>query len=350
MVIPVSKLIPLLTFLCGVVLLVPLSRAQDRSVEEYKGLSKIKFLNYEDCIEIQNDSTRIVLGHHIGGRILSYEVDDKNVLYLSPQESEWDPNNRGDKPPTSAGRFDLGPEYIQARGQQIWSGPWTASVIGDRKARMTSEKDPKSGLIVHRDFALHPDSSRLTIKQTVENHSDGIVRQGYWSRTFAKHGGVAIIPCDPLRSRMPNWYCIIQKRFLVDFEPEDPAVRQVGEFVVVDGPTKFPKLGFDAVKGWVAYQTRDNQLFVKRYQVSAIGAYGEATGINLSIYYPNKERLNVCEIEPIGPMEIMEPGDEASFTVDWWLLERKFPESGVVDPEAVAKFVEEHCVMDGGEK
>jgi len=33
----------------------------------------------------------------------------------------------------------------------------------------------------------------------------------------------------------------------------------------------------------------------------------------------------MCELEPIGPQEILKPGGKASFTEDWWVAEQKFP-------------------------
>ncbi|MFT5192625.1 MAG: hypothetical protein ACI9DF_002771 [Verrucomicrobiales bacterium] len=34
----------------------------------------------------------------------------------------------------SAGRFDIGPEYVIKRGAELWSGDGTAEVLGDRRA------------------------------------------------------------------------------------------------------------------------------------------------------------------------------------------------------------------------
>ena len=65
--------------------------------------------------------------------------------------------------------------------------------------------------------------------------------------------------------------------------------------------------------------------------------------MKLSIWYPPRDKLNACEIEPIGPMETLKPGEQASFTVDWWLLENQYPNDGNVDPLPIAKLVEEKC-------
>lgn len=311
----------------------------------YEGVSKVKILNYEDCIQLKNETTRVVLGHHSGGRLLVYENNGKNVLFLDPKESEWDPDDPKKSKQHSAGRFDVGPEYIKPRSDSTWVGMWSAEATGDHQARMTSKLDPKTKIQVTRDFKLAKDSTRLTVTQTVENKSDKPVRQCYWSRTFAIHGGVAVVPCDPSQSVLPNLYYFSQNRYLLNFKPEDPAIRRVKNFIVVDGPAAYSKTGFDAAAGWAAYQTRTNQLFVKRFPTSASSKYGDPGAANFALWYPKKDKLPACEIEPIGPMVTLKPGDRASFSVNWWLLDREFPKSGVVNPDAVAESVKKNCVL-----
>ncbi|HTN03559.1 MAG TPA: hypothetical protein VL132_16835, partial [Planctomycetaceae bacterium] len=47
--------------------------------------------------------------------------------------------------------------------------------------------------------------------------------------------------------------------------------------------------------------------------------------LTLSVWYPAGPRI---ELEPIGPREKLQPGDAASFTEDWWLLDHPFPAAG----------------------
>jgi hypothetical protein len=54
--------------------------------------------------------------------------------------------------------------------------------------------------------------------------------------------------------------------------------------------------------------------------------YGEMASLTLSIWYPAERPM--CELEPIGPREILKPGERASFTEEWFLTPHKFPGSG----------------------
>ncbi len=311
--------------------------------QPYLGVSKVKVFDYEGCIELKNETTRVVLGHHRGGRVLKYELNGRDALYLA-DESGWKAHLAGLKSQLTAGRFDLGPEHLQVRGNTIWQDAWTVAPTGDRQATMTSQVDPASGLQVTRTFRLAGESSRLTVTQTVFNRGKQRVRQCYWSRTFANHGGTAIIPCAPSKTRLPKMYYLAPNLKSINIYPEEEAVRREGDFLIVDRPPSTPKMGFDAVKGWVAYQTRDDLLFVKRFEVSETRNYGEPTGINLSIWYPPKAMIPCCEVEPIGPMQDLAPGEQASYSVDWWLLNSAWPGEGKVDPVEVETMVQKQCL------
>jgi hypothetical protein len=123
--------------------------APSATQQTFAGVSNVKVFDYEGCIELKNETTCVVLGHHQGGRILKYELNGRNALYLA-DESGWSADLLGVKRHLSAGRFDLGPEQLQARGDTLWQGPWTVEATGDRQATMTSLVDPKSGLQVAR--------------------------------------------------------------------------------------------------------------------------------------------------------------------------------------------------------
>ncbi|MDP6584075.1 MAG: hypothetical protein QF535_05420, partial [Anaerolineales bacterium] len=85
---------------------------------------------------------------------------------------------------------------------------------------------------------------------------------------------------------------------------------------------------------WYMYDTtrsptenimKNNLIFVKQYPTYPNRVYNEVAGLTLSIWYYKNEK---CELEPIGPREIITPGRSASFTETWWLLPYPYPEDG----------------------
>lgn len=289
----------------------------------FAGAKIVTFHGYDDCIELSNARTRVVLCPAAGGRVLEYSLDGKNMLYL-PDEGQgyhYDPNSNQRGAAMNAGRFDIGPEKLVNRGRVLWQGRWDGELTGDRKARLTSQYDPQSGVRLVRDFQLDHTSSRLRCTQTIINESKKPVSLCYWSRTFAIGGGVAVVPRSPIR-RFPDGYVLYENGNEITINAEDPAIQVTDDTVVVTRPPRKPKLGFDSHSGWLAYLAPNDHMFVKRFKTYPERAYNEFAGLTISIWYP---KSNMIELEPIGPAENLAPGKQASFGEEWWLVPYEFP-------------------------
>lgn len=288
---------------------------------EMEGAKIVSFYGYDDCIELSNAAVRVVLCPAAGGRVLEYALDGTNILYLPDGNEGWRMTAEDKRGRMDAGRFDIGPEKMVRRGKVLWMGPWKGEVIGDHKARMTSQYDSESGVRLIREFELDKRSSRLRCTQTISNESDRRVDLCHWSRTFAVGGGVAVVPRSP-RGRFPKGVVMYESGVSLTIDPEDPSIQVTDEAVMIPGPPEFPKLGFDSHAGWLAYLAPTDQLFVKRFRTYPNRAYNEFAGLTISVWYPEGEMV---ELEPIGPAEDLRPGQSASFTEEWWLLKQSFP-------------------------
>jgi hypothetical protein len=296
---------------------------------EPEGVRRVKLLNYPDCIELSNADVTVVLGHHVGGRVLKYAWRGRDALYLSPAEAKWDAGNPDSPKPTSAGRFDIGPEYLIPKRDVLWSGAWTAGATGPRAARLTSQADAATGVQLIREFRLDATTSHLVCTQIIKNVSKETKEWCHWSRTFALHGGIAVVPLTA-GSKFPNGYVMYQqgKEHSILLQPADASIRARDGFLEILAPPAFPKLGFDSHAGWFAYQMPNDLVFVKRYATHPDRVYNEIAGLTISIWYPKAEQVPAVELEPIGPRERIAPGETAAFTEHWWLLENPFPKSG----------------------
>ncbi|MDP3069140.1 MAG: hypothetical protein Q8N18_02575 [Opitutaceae bacterium] len=294
-----------------------------------EGVRRVQVLNYPDCLELSNGETRVTLGHHVGGRVLEYEWRGKNALYLDPAEAKWGTPG-GPAAPSSAGRFDIGPEMIIPKRDKLWAGAWTAEAIGPRAARLTSQPDEATGVQLIREFRLAAQGTHLSCEQIIRNVSRETKYWAHWSRTFAVHGGIGIVPLTPEVKRFPNgWIMYAQGgEPAIQTRPVDPNVRLRGSFVEVLGPPRFPKIGFDSHAGWFAYVMPHGQAFVKRYASPRDAVYPEAIGMTLCFWYPQASQVPACELEPHGPRNTISPGASASYTEHWHLIEHAFPAAG----------------------
>lgn len=283
-----------------------------------------KYFGYDQAVELTGGRTRVVLCPQAGGRVLEYSLNGKNALYFDDAEKSWRP---GKSVPLSAGRFDIGPELVIPKRPTLWSGEWTAEITGPRSARLVSRHDPATGVQLMRDFQLDETDSRLTCTQTIMNVAKRPVEWCHWSRTFATGNGICVIPLTA-PSRFPNKFVMYEEGGLINFHAKDPNIRERDGFLEIIGVPRRPKLGFDSYAGWMAYVTRDDLLFAKRFKTDRDRVYNEAAGLTVSVWYPEDRRV---ELEPIGPRERLLPGETASFTEEWSLASFKFPDTGQVD-------------------
>jgi len=291
---------------------------------------------YENCIEISNATCRAVLEPNMGGRVLVYEIDGKNALYIDPKQNGYIPapdkldNTPGLDP--CAGRFGYGPEKLNPDTKLFWLGKWSAEITGKFSARLISQVDEKENLQLVRDFRLDPKTSKFKVTQTIKNLGDAPRKLCYWSRTFATGGGICIVPLSK-PNRFPKGYISYGDGSVMQFMPETEENIQVkDDFFLMLGPAKATKYVFDSDKGWLAYITKDNLLFVKRYDYKKSGEYGEMSASPLSIWYKNE---TIAELEPIGPWEWIKPKGKSSFSETWDLLPYTYPKNKEVDVENI---------------
>lgn len=299
---------------------------QEAAVTAIRGVESdsakfIRYLNYDKAIQLTNQHTKVVLCPQAGGRVLEYSWNGKNSLYLDEKEAEWKPGRPG---PSSAGRFDIGPELVILRRPTLWSGEWTGEITGPRSARLTSQRDEATGVQLVRDFELDETTSRLSCTQTIMNVSDQTTEWCHWSRTFALGEGICVIPLAG-KSRFPNSYVMYEEGALINARPDDPNIRQRGGFLEILAAPRRPKLGFDSYAGWMGYAMKNDLLFIKKFRTFPDRVYNEAAGLTISVWYPEGPRV---ELEPIGPRERLAPGQTGSFTEEWWLVPYVFPGDG----------------------
>ena len=297
----------------------------------------VEWFSYRGCLRLENAfGTSVVLCPQAGGRVLEYAQHGVNVIYLNPGQRGWHRTPGAPTVDPCGGRFDVGPERVITPHPDLWFGDWTGELLGPGRARLVSQRDGATGLHLEREFALAPDSARLVCTQRMSNESDHAILCCHWSRTLAVGGGIVLIPLTP-NSRFPRNYIMYGPGPVMNFQPEDANVRIRDRFLEVLGTPANPKLGMDSAAGWFAYLMRNDLLFVKRYPVYPDRVYGEMAGLTISIWYYKDE---MCELEPIGPRELLAPGASASFTEEWELISHAFPGNGkTLDLAAINKAV-----------
>ena len=164
--------------------------------------------------------------------------------------------------------------------------------------------------------ALEAESTRVTVTHRAENHGATPFSVATWGISVMAAGGIEIIPLPPLgehpRDLLPNRTMILWP--FTDMS--DPRWRWGWRFITLRqaqaGPTK---AGLAHRQQWVAYH-RNDSLFVKTITFSEGATYPDF-GCNFETF-SNEEML---EVEALGPLVDLAPGEAISHTEQWQLLE-----------------------------
>jgi hypothetical protein len=296
------------------------------------GITPTSSCEGKDYIKISNGEIQVVVDIEVGGRVVEYSKNGNNVLF---DKTSGDYKYSG----PDGGRCDFGPERIAPPRPETWLGEWEVTEKKPNYIKIKSQVANAAGVQLIREFTLEPNSSHLLFKQTIINVSNSPKRYCHWSRTFGEPNGICLAPLNP-ESRYPKGYIVYTKDDKLDFMPEGGENEKVRNgILVVSGPPENAKIVTDASDGWLAYITRDNQLFVKKFEIFPDKFYGEMTGATVSLWY-NEE--GICEIEPIGPWEWINPGKSISFTENWYLTDFEYPENKEVDLKEIKEIIEKH--------
>ena len=314
----------------------------------------VDFAGYHGCPSLQNDTTRIILCPQCGGRILSYSFQGQEAIPLNPAQDGYTWQEGQGTVDPYGGRFDVGPETRTERHLDLWLGPWRARFTAPGEVVMVSPLDGRLALQLIRTIRLSPTGSHLRCTQKIINRSKWTQRVCHWSRTFAQGKGIALVPLNPA-SRFPRGYLTYGPGSVMDYAPKETENVQVrGAFLEISGNPPFSKFVLDTEPGQLAYLMRNGIAFVKKWPVYPRRSYAEMSAATLSLYYypfldeltkkPEERPLPIdfCELEPIGPTEMLAPGQASSFSEDWWLQSFAFPAEGTdVDLAAVRKMLDD---------
>ena len=180
---------------------------------------------------------------------------------------------------------------------------------------------PGIGLQKEMRIRLDASGSHVTITHLITNHAVKCAHVAPWTPTMMRAGGRGILPLRP-KAAMDNQHLqpvgVLGLWSYTDFS--DPRWTFGREFIQLRQDSKplgrFQEqmIGIYNPAGWVAY-FREETLFVKRAQVVENAQYPDF-GCNLEVF-TNPDFL---EVETLGPLCELQPGQSVSHIEQWWLL------------------------------
>ncbi len=279
---------------------------------------------YDSCVLLQSGRISVIIDPNAGGRVLEYALDGRNIMYVDSSQNAW--VSAAAIPRLSShiagGRFDIGPSRTKVNTDLFFFGSWHAVVEGPYSVSLYSNIDVKTGLQVIRHFVLSPSDGGLLCRQVIMNKGNESVPVAHWGRTMAAGHGICIMPVAN-NSRFPAKYVMYSHRDTLLVAPKDDAIRVKDSLLLITDVPRYPKLEMDvSSSGWMAYISTNDLAFIKFFTVDTNGYYGDISGANASVWYNG---TTMTELEPIGPMVMLQPGEQYSFDEYWFLKSFPFP-------------------------
>jgi hypothetical protein len=283
--------------------------------EDYRG--------WADTYRLSNGRIEARVVTAVGPRIIDLRTaGGKNLFHVRDAEA--------------GGRDE--PEWMFRGGWRLWiaperrpatyaldNAPCRAEVIGGTTLRVSAPPQPDAGIQKTIEVSLDEQQPRLHVVSRIRNVADHPLTYAAWSLSVMRPGGRAFVPLDvgPLdafdatRTLLLWSYAELgdsRYRFgdrLVQIDQSKIRPAPAGQSGRRDDESK---IGVDSAQGWAAYLV-DGTLYLKRFPHAPAASYPDG-GATIEVY----SSAEFLEVENLGPLTTLQPGDEIVSPEDWWLF------------------------------
>lgn len=251
----------------------------------------------------------------VGPRILSYRTENSENI-LGSWLASAQPNDLGIWKPYGGHRLWAAPESMPLTYYPD-NDPVEYEAIDDRSVLVRAPIERITNLQKEMRIALGETGS-VTIQHLIVNQGSTPTELAPWSITILRGGGTVIIPQEPFRSH--DEYLLPARPMVLWYFTDlaDPRFRIGQELVEMRCEARFEstqKIGVLNKQGWAAYYS-GTSLFVKEFDYRP--------GTNYPDYGANCETYSqgaYLELETLGPMELLQPGESAVHHERWRLIQ-----------------------------
>lgn len=240
---------------------------------------------------LSNGHLQMVIDAERGAKILSLKYDDQEVI----SQSRW-PESFGSTFWTSPQK-----EWNWPPVPEIDKQPYTVEKDG-KVLRMNSGVSDRLKYRIRKEFSVDEEDGAFVITYSIINESNETRRVAPWEITRVKNEGGLIFFEAPADSIWPAG--------LMNFTNAQGAA-----WYVADEAQQNRKVNADG-KGWLAYLA-NGLLLVKRFE--DLDATQPAPGEAEVQVYVNRGKTYI-ELENQGPYSTLQPQQQLSWTVRWYLL------------------------------
>ncbi|MCE1252160.1 MAG: DUF4380 domain-containing protein [Anaerolineae bacterium] len=275
----------------------------------------IQYNGCKKCLKISDGIIDLVITLDVGPRIVRFGFVGKDNIFK--EYAEELPLTGGD-------------EFHIFGGHRLWHSPEimprtyfpdnTPVKYEDHKNFIRFIPDPETvnGIQKEIDVELLEGKSQVRVTHRLRNIGPWAIEFAPWALSVMATEGTAIAPLPPRGSHTENLLHTSTISFWAYTDVTDPRWMWGKRFIMLRQNPQAPgpqKIGFSVPDGWVAY-ARKGQLFVKQFRYQPDALYPDG-GCCVEFF----NRADMAEVESLGPMVTLQPGQAVEHVEFWSLLD-----------------------------
>jgi hypothetical protein len=281
-------------------------------------MEKIQFLDFQNCVRLNNGEIEIVVTTDVGPRIIAYNyVGGENVLGVHAAAKVE--TALGEFKPYGGHRLWIAPENMP-NSYAPDNAPVEYSYNAQTNAmRLVQPVEPVTQTQKEITVSLDKQGSGVTIHHKITNLGEPEIELAAWALTVMRGGGEVFIPNEPFASYSAETLLPVRNLTVWSYtDLSDSRWKFESGFIRlrVDSSKSEPqKIGVTNRQGWAQYRLAD-VIFTKRFEHVENAVYPDMNS-NMEIYAAG----DFVEIETLAPLVRLEINSSTEHT-EFWRLEK----------------------------
>jgi hypothetical protein len=283
-------------------------------------VEKITYEGWNDCIRLHNSEVELIVTTVIGPRIVFFGyINQQNLFHLTEEDRG---KSGGDKWRIYGGhRLWLAPENIPLSFYPDNIPVGFSYENGTLK--LTQEKESTTGIIKEMEITLSGDSNTVKVHHRLSNQGSKALDVSVWALSVLAQGGRAIAPQEPY-GEGDDYLLPARPLALWQYTRMNDRRWTWGDRYIqakhIPELTSEQKIGISNKERWVAFYL-NGQVLIKEFPFDPVASYPDF-GCNNELYING----SFLEVETLGPLVLLNPGQQIEHTENWLLAKCIFSE------------------------
>lgn len=267
---------------------------------------------WNNCIMVSDRKIKLVIVTDVGPRIISFGATNGKNMFKEFKESLG-----------STG----GEDWVPYGGHRLWHAPEASPrsyypdnsevdyKIEGNTVILSQKTETTTGIKKEMEITLFEDNSFVEVVHRIINENIWAIEAAPWAITMMAENTRAIIPHEPFQSWNENLLPVNSVNLWAYTKMADPRFKWQDKYIQLKQDSSIPsrqKVGVASRQCWIAGANNDD-LMIKRFFRFPFAVYPDL-GSNIEAYTDE----DIIEMETLGSMELIEPGEYLEHTEYWF--------------------------------